>query len=276
MITHRLPPLPWLAGLMLAGLCAVAPAAEAAPAATRTLERAHAHNDYAHPRPLLDALDHGFNSVEADVWLVDGRLLVAHDREQAVPERTLQALYLDPLRARARRNGGRVHPGGPSLILLIDVKSEAEPAYTALRAVLAEYAGMLTAFTGTNTVTNAVTVILSGNRATNVLAAEVTRLAALDGRLPDLERNASPHLVPLISDNWQKQFKWRGDGALPEAERRQLVRIVDQAHQQGRRVRFWAVPDNPAGWQALQAAGVDLINTDHLAGLRDFLSGKPR
>jgi glycerophosphoryl diester phosphodiesterase len=86
----------------------------------------------------------------------------------------------------------------------------------------------------------------------------------------------SPHLVPLISDNWQKQFKWRGDGALPEAERRQLVRIVDQAHQQGRRVRFWAVPDNPAGWQALQAAGVDLINTDHLAGLRDFLSGKPR
>ena len=34
----------------------------------------HAHNDYLHPRPLLDALDQGFCSVEADIFLVDGKL----------------------------------------------------------------------------------------------------------------------------------------------------------------------------------------------------------
>ena len=39
------------------------------------LPPAHAHNDYEHRRPLQDALDRGFNSVEADVWLVDGELL---------------------------------------------------------------------------------------------------------------------------------------------------------------------------------------------------------
>ena len=33
--------------------------------------QAHAHNDYYHTRPLLDALSHGFCSVEADVFLVD-------------------------------------------------------------------------------------------------------------------------------------------------------------------------------------------------------------
>ena len=43
------------------------------------LPQAHAHNDYEHDRPLRDALDPGFTSVEADVWLVDGKLLVAHD-----------------------------------------------------------------------------------------------------------------------------------------------------------------------------------------------------
>lgn len=32
------------------------------------LERAHAHNDYEHDRPLFDALDSGFKSVEADVF----------------------------------------------------------------------------------------------------------------------------------------------------------------------------------------------------------------
>ena len=52
------------------------------------LLRAHAHNDYEHERPLLDALDHGFASVEADVWLVDGQLLVAHDREDVDFART--------------------------------------------------------------------------------------------------------------------------------------------------------------------------------------------
>src|SRR5437660_742306 len=66
----------------------------------RPLRRAHAHNDYEHPRPLFDALDHRFGSVEADVFLVDGRLLVAHDPTELDPTRTLEALYLDPLAER--------------------------------------------------------------------------------------------------------------------------------------------------------------------------------
>src|SRR5882672_7559979 len=62
------------------------------------LPHAHAHNDYEHTRPLLDALERGFCSVEADVWLVNGQLLVAHDLKDGKAERTLRALYLDPLR----------------------------------------------------------------------------------------------------------------------------------------------------------------------------------
>src|SRR5712672_4165891 len=69
-----------------------------APANPKPLVRAHAHNDYEHQRPLFDALEHGFCSVEADIYLVDGKLLVAHDRSKVKPERTLEALYLDPLR----------------------------------------------------------------------------------------------------------------------------------------------------------------------------------
>ena len=38
--------------------------------------RAHAHNDYEHARPLLDALAFGFCSVDADIWLVGGELPV--------------------------------------------------------------------------------------------------------------------------------------------------------------------------------------------------------
>ncbi|MEI6356987.1 MAG: hypothetical protein WCP53_07785, partial [Verrucomicrobiota bacterium] len=97
----------WRRVFLLVAAAAIHLAASAAP----PLPRAHAHNDYAHQRPLLDALDNGFCSVEADIYLVDGQLLVAHDRKDLKPGRTLQALYLDPLRERVRANGGHVHPG---------------------------------------------------------------------------------------------------------------------------------------------------------------------
>src|SRR3954468_10320493 len=93
------------------------------------LENAHAHNDYTHTRPLFDALDQGFCSVEADIFLVDGKLLVAHTLQATKPERTLQALYLDPLRERIKKNGGRVYPNGPQFTLLIDLKTDWRTIY---------------------------------------------------------------------------------------------------------------------------------------------------
>jgi glycerophosphoryl diester phosphodiesterase len=235
------------------------------------LPRAHAHNDYEHKRPLLDALDHGFCGVEADVYLVGGQLLVAHDRDKVSPDRTLQRLYLDPLRERVQRNDGRVYRGGPVVTLLIDIKSDAADTYVALREVLKRYADMLCAFSSGRMETKAVLVIISGNRPRQVMEAESVRYAAYDGRLADLDGKASREFIPLISDNWNLAFRWRGTNMFPEAERRKLREIVAKAHAQGRKVRFWAAPDRKAVWQALLDAGVDLINTDDLAGLREFL-----
>src|SRR4051812_44226103 len=62
--------------LPFAALALLAVAADQ-PAPT-PLKNAHAHNDYLHPRPLFDALDQGFTSVEVDVFLVNGQLLVGH------------------------------------------------------------------------------------------------------------------------------------------------------------------------------------------------------
>jgi hypothetical protein len=77
--------------------------------------------------------------------------------------------------------------------------------------------------------------------------------------------------VPLVSDNWTRHFKWRGVGEFPEEERAKLRGMVQRAHAQGRRLRLWATPDNPPGWKELHKAGVDLLNTDDLAGLGTFL-----
>ncbi|HEY0456331.1 MAG TPA: phosphatidylinositol-specific phospholipase C/glycerophosphodiester phosphodiesterase family protein [Verrucomicrobiae bacterium] len=238
------------------------------------LPNAHAHNDYMHERPLLEALERGFCNVEADIFLVDGQLLVAHDREKVSPELTLQKLYLDPLLTRVHKNNGKVHPGAPEFVLLIDVKSEAEPTYAALKQVLLTYSNMLTRFSDKRTETNAVTIVLSGNRAQTMVAAEAVRYVSIDGRLPDLELNPPRHLLPLVSDNFSKNFQWHGEGPLPEDEKIKLTRIVQKAHQQGRKVRFWAAPDTEAGWGTLLDCGVDLLNTDHLADLQKFLNAR--
>jgi alkaline phosphatase len=42
-------------------------------------------------------------------------------------------------------------------------------------------------------------------------------------------------------------------------------------HGEGRQLRFWGTPDEPAMWKELQAGGVDLIGTDDLDALRTFL-----
>ena len=64
---------------------------------------------------------------------------------------------------------------------------------------------------------------------------------------------------------------------MPGEERAQLRLYVQQAHENDQLVRFWATPDKPglereAIWTELVDAGVDLINTDDLAGLHEFLS----
>jgi hypothetical protein len=255
--------------LALITVCATNLGAEPVP-----LIHAHAHNDYEHKRPLLDALDRGFCSVEADVHLVDGRLLVAHNRSQVKPERTLQALYLDPLRERVKKNDGHVYPTGPEFTLLVELKSDWQTSYPVLREILKPYAGMLTTFRPGTTETNAIRVIITGHRSKEMFAGESVRYASLDGDLADLDSGSSADLIPWISSNWAPNFKWRGAGPMPEADKLKLNQIVAKAHQQGRRVRFWGAPDKPAFWGEMLASGVDLINTDDLDGAQKFLLNK--
>lgn len=241
------------------------------PGAVEPLPRAHAHNDYDHDRPLLDALARGFTSVEADVFLVSGELLVGHTRGELEKGKTLAALYLDPLHALVRKNGGRVYREGPGFQLLIDFKTAGEATYAALREVLPEYAGMLTTVRDGKLEPGPVSVVISGNRPLEMLRSERVRHAGIDGRIEDLDSDAPADLLPLISDRWGKMFTWRGEGPIPDAERSRLREIVEKAHARGRRVRFWATPERTEVWRELLESGVDHINTDRLDALRDYL-----
>jgi hypothetical protein len=245
------------------------------------LRRAHAHNDYLHQRPLHDALSHGFTSVEADIFLVDGELLVAHEPAELDPARTLRSLYLDPLLARVKANHGSVHPGYRRPVqLLIDIKTNGVAAYLELDRQLKHYRRMLSTYAYGHVRLGAVTPVISGDRAARApMEAQRVRYAFYDGRLDDLGTTAPASFIPLISSNWTHSFSWLGGGPFPATEREKLRSLVSSAHDKGQRVRFWATPDiagpeRDAVWSELLAARVDHLNTDDLAGLERFLRAR--
>lgn len=238
---------------------------------------AHAHNDYEHDRPLLDALEQGFTSVEADVWLVDGELLVAHDREDVEKGVTLESLYLDPLTDLVKGQGHSVYPGWDGEFqLLIDIKSDGEATYAAIEEELEEHRSILTRYSHGKTKQGPVTAVISGNRPLKTMEEADQRFGFYDGRASDLSSGMPAVLMPLVSNNWTQLFTWNGVGPMPESERAQLQRYVETAHDTGYRVRFWATPDTAgaareAVWTELVNAGVDHINTDDLEVLAEFL-----
>ncbi|MGP3769510.1 phosphatidylinositol-specific phospholipase C/glycerophosphodiester phosphodiesterase family protein [Streptomyces sp. SDT5-1] len=273
-----------LAGALAAGVTTPQLAHAAGPKrGPAPLRRAHAHNDYEHPRPLFDALDQRFNSVEADIYLVNGDLLVAHDPVDLDPSRTLASLYLAPLAARVKGNHGSVYRGWRTpLQLLVDIKTDGAATYQELDRQLRRYGRLFTTYDRGRVHTGAVTAVVSGDRAARPpMEAQSRRSAFYDGRLADLGSAAPASFIPLISDNWANNFTWMGSGPIPPAERDKLRGIVGAAHARGQRVRFWATPDiagpeRDAVWAELIAADVDHLNTDDLAGLRAFLETHDR
>lgn len=242
------------------------------------LPQAHAHNDYEHERPLLDALEQGFTSVEADVWLVDGELRVAHDSWEVADAPTLEEAYLDPLTEIASPNGKEIYPGYDGDVqLLIDIKSEGPATWRAVEAELAEHSRIFTRVHRGKVKDRAVEAVISGNRPRAEMEAATTRYSFYDGRSTDLDSGTDAALMPLVSDNWTKLFTWQGVGEMPAAERERLHDYVAGAHRDGYRVRFWATNDIAGEartnlWRELRDAGVDHINTDDLEGLQEFLA----
>ena len=237
-------------------------------AQTVPLPAAHAHNDYEHTKPLTEALSYGFTSIEADVYLIGGELIVSHDFPEPGKRRTLKELYLEPLRARIKENQGRVFAGDSiTLFLMIDIKSKGEATYQVLRKQLAEYTSMLQ-FPGHP---GPVSVVLSGNRPIQTVLDDQARMVSIDGRPADLDKGYPADFMPLVSEHYGRVLHWKGEGPIPEEEKNRLRTLTSRAHEQGRRVRLWASPEKEDVWKALLQGGADLISTDQLERLNKFL-----
>ncbi len=247
-------------------------------AQTTPLAQAHSHNDYEQERPLREALERGFTSIEADVLFIYGKLYVGHNMPDTKRHRlkTLTRQYLKPLYRHFKRNQGNIFPGYTGQFYLwIDIKFEARQSYQRLREVLLPFREMLSYHENGHFHPGKVTVILSGDRPFEQLLQDSLQLMTLDGRPDDLAKNYPSALMPFISQNFYVIAGLSEDRpAYTQAARERVRQFVGAVHEQGKRARLWATPEKEELWWELLSYGVDLLNTDDLARLQQFLRPK--
>ena len=219
------------------------------------LSKAHAHNDYEHERPFFEAFQLGFGSIEADVYAVNGQLLVGHERNQLSLNRNLKDLYIDPIiRVLKANKEGNFHQ------LLIDSKTSADSTLPLIIAALKPHAEIIQQ--------KGFRIVISGNRPKPFQYIESPAWITFDGRS---DERFPTNKVVLESESMLKFGFWAGQGPIPTALKEKLKNYVDQVHANGRKVRLWATPDSLLGYQALLDIGVDYIGTDKLSLLADYL-----
>ncbi len=229
---------------------------------------AHAHNDYEHAHPLKDALKNGFISVEADVYLQEGQLLVSHDKPSK-NARTLETLYLAPLDSIIKAQGEAIYPGyDKPFYLMIDCKTAAG-TYQAILKAVAKYPSLLCHPTKCP-----VRIFLSGNRPLDEMVKDGYLGLGIDGRPDDIGKGYSSEMMPVISDHFGNWSKWKGLAPPSPEDLSKIKDLAQRVHADGKKLRLWAIPDNETSWKAMQATGVDFVNTDHLEELHLFLTRK--
>ncbi len=230
---------------------------------------AHAHNDYEHERPLLDALENKFYSVEADIWMVDGDILVSHNKGRY--KGSLKELYLEPLQKRVKEYGS-VHNDGETFYLWLDIKDGRDELRPILHVMLSQYP-MLSTFTDKKIQAGPVTAILTGNAKSkqSYVKEYHLRFACRDSNDYNPDDPPADHRWRWYALHWSSYITWNGNGDMPQEHYNKLTNIVNDIHKKGRKVRFYATPESPLYWKLALETGVDLINTDLLRDLNSFL-----
>jgi alkaline phosphatase len=229
-----------------------------------TVSNAHAHNDYENAIPFYMAYDERFGSIEADIFLENGELIVAHDVKEILLRRTLEQYYLQPLIAATQRNRGFPYPDSTrQLQMLIDIKTDALQTIQLLIATLRKFPMLID--------NPKLIWVITGNRPEKSQFISFPPFIFFDGELSKEYSKESLFKIALFSDNFKNYSRWNGQGNIPSKEEAILRTAINKAHQLFKPVRFWNAPDDPNAWKQFIRLKVDYINTDHITELSSFL-----
>jgi hypothetical protein len=227
---------------------------------------AYSHNDYENSRPLHQALALGYRGVEVDLVLRNGELRAAHSGSESKGGRTLETMYLRPLRAILHRCGRVLNPT-TALLLNLELKERSRAAYDSLLALLARYSDLFEEHPPQSMA--AVQIVLVGWSPPHHEAktAIESRLGS-QYNITTLTSTSVPHQsesVRLVSLDYGKTIGWSGRGPVPQRAGTWLSRVRGVKGTSPRYLsRAYNAPANPAVYRLLLDGGIDLIGTENL------------
>src|SRR5215217_4940425 len=178
-----------------------------------TTAQAHSHNDYTRKKPFYDAYEQQFGSMEADLYLVDDSLFVAHEVKEINPKRTFTALYLNPIIEQTQKNNGHIYPQqNVRMQLLVDLKTSGPETLAALVKLLEPHRRLFAP-------SGSVKIVISGNVPDPAKFGDYPSYIFFDGRPENSYTTEQLKRIGLISQNFQKYSKWNGEGPIPEKEK---------------------------------------------------------
>jgi alkaline phosphatase len=226
-----------------------------------------AHNDYERTRPFHTAYDLQVGFIEADVFLVDDELLVAHHKHEIKAGKTLESLYLKPLQDKISTNAGFVYAEhNANLTLMIDLKTEGAKTLEALVTQLTNYPDLLSCRT--------LRIMISGNVPDRGGWDHYPPYIYFDGRPGIPYTTEQLARVSMISTNFSSHVRWDGKNKMSDADRKKIADLVDEIHAKGKRIRFWGTPDFDNAWEEQIELNMDVIVTDKVEALAAFLNRK--
>ncbi|MBR4167660.1 MAG: alkaline phosphatase [Bacteroidales bacterium] len=228
----------------------------------------HSHNDYNRTVPFWEAYSQHCASIEADVFLQDGEILVAHNRKDVTAERSLRKMYIEPIVKTFRENGGRMWKGSDDrLQLVVDLKTgESLPGVIALAE---EYPDVFTT-------ENGVKIVITGDEPAPEDFGKWPAWLWFDGDFKDGKLNYTPEQlkrIAMISTDFRKFARnWNGKGRMINSELEAVTKAIETAHEAGKPIRFWDAPEGTTAYFTLHKLGVDFFNTDYPAQCALFFS----
>jgi alkaline phosphatase len=225
----------------------------------------HSHNDYLQPVPFWDAFSAGCASIEVDVILQEGGLMVAHEKASIQASRTFENLYLKPIQQGV--DLGLIK--GFNFHLLVDIKTEAYSTLDLLVKQTQPYAAML--YSPENP--SGLKLIISGGRPKAADYVKYPSWVFFDYQSRELTADLPWEKIGMVSLSFPRFSVWNGKGRIVESQRQQLQAFIDLVHSYNRPVRFWASPDGKTAWRAFHEMGIDYINTDRPAEANKYLRG---
>ncbi|RZK60319.1 MAG: glycerophosphodiester phosphodiesterase [Pedobacter sp.] len=231
----------------------------------------HSHNDYVQKQQFSLAYDNKVYQIEADIFEVNGELIVAHSKKEIDTKQTLEKLYLDKIDSLFKLYKGKV--GGDkkyTFTLMIDFKTSWETTFPAFQKHIEKYGEIFDRSKNKN----AVQIVISGNRPADSLYHTFPSWVYFDG-LPNISyAKTDLKRITMISDNFAIYSRWKGVGEISEADKMKLQATVKEAHQLNKPIRFWGAPDTQDCWKQLVELGVDIINTDKIVECKTYFEHK--